>query len=123
MLCVFEIPNCDDVFVEHVQTRFHGVTPKVGTRHERLPVSYNHHPQRPGYPFGRDSRFSPTLKRTCRRQLGKENARDTYAIVNASLREMFTRCAIAAMWCAASSLIYVWIFFVVSSTSAARLSS
>ena len=39
ILWIFEIPNCDNVPVKHIETCFHGVTPKVWTLREHIPVS------------------------------------------------------------------------------------
>jgi len=94
---VVEIPNRNNVFVDHMQTCFNCVPSKIWTRHKCFPVSYNR-PQRPGYPFGLDSLFSPTLEyNVLVEEVQREMTIDAHAIVNATLRERLTRCAIVAM--------------------------
>lgn len=94
---IVEIPNRNNVFVDHMQTFFNCVPSETWTRHKCLPVSYNR-PQRPGYPFDPDSLFSPMLRyNVLKEEVQREMAIDTHAIVNATLRERLTRCAIAAM--------------------------
>ena len=39
ILWIFEVPNCDNVLVKHIETFLHHVTPKVWALLEHIPVS------------------------------------------------------------------------------------